>query len=135
MREVRIPAFAKINLRLDILGKRPDGYHDIATLMVALRLFDTLVFRDSTTPDITLQCYHRQLSAGPDNLVWRSAKLLQDRTGGKRGAKRVSAGERGSYGNRTDRAILGIFLQALLNRALDERINRWLPFGRRRDSG
>ena len=75
---------AKVNLFLEVLDKRLDGYHDIATLMVALRLFDTVVFR--AAPTLTLHCSDKQLSCGPDNLVLKAAKLLQDRTGCKKGA-------------------------------------------------
>ena len=75
---------AKVNLFLEVLGKRPDGYHEIATLMVAIRLYDTLIFRDSS--DLTLHCSNAQLSSGPDNLVLRAATLLRERTGCQRGA-------------------------------------------------
>ena len=77
---------AKVNLHLEVLGKRPDGYHEIATLMVAIRLFDTLVFRDEPTGDIRLQCTRHGLSTGPDNLVVRAAHLLQQHAGCQRGA-------------------------------------------------
>src|SRR5207244_1351184 len=63
---------------------RPDGYHEIATLMVAIRLYDTLVFRADSA--LSLRCSDTKLPAGPDNLVLKAAKLLQDRTGCKRGA-------------------------------------------------
>ena len=82
--DVVVWAPAKVNLFLEVLGKRPDGYHDIATLMVAIRLYDTLVFR--ADPTLTLRCSDAKLSAGPDNLVLKAAKLLQDRTGYKSGA-------------------------------------------------
>jgi 4-diphosphocytidyl-2-C-methyl-D-erythritol kinase len=75
---------AKVNLFLEVLGKRPDGYHEIATLMVAIRLYDTLVFRSA--PELMLRCSNPQLSPGPDNLVLRAAKLLQERTACQRGA-------------------------------------------------
>lgn len=75
---------AKVNLFLEVLGKRSDGYHEIATLMVAIRLFDTLVFRPSS--DLRLQCYDQRLSAGDDNLVLKAARLLRDRAGVKKGA-------------------------------------------------
>src|SRR5207248_4037878 len=81
---VRAPA--KVNLFLEVLGKRPDGYHEIATLMVAVRLYDTLVFRAEQTPRLNLKCSDAKLSSGPDNLVLKAAKLLQDRTGCKMGA-------------------------------------------------
>jgi 4-diphosphocytidyl-2-C-methyl-D-erythritol kinase len=84
--DVVVWAPAKVNLFLEVLGKRPDGYHEIATLMVAVRLYDTLVFRAVPTKDLTLRCSNAQLSSGPDNLVLRAAKLLQERTGCQGGA-------------------------------------------------
>jgi 4-diphosphocytidyl-2-C-methyl-D-erythritol kinase len=80
---VRAPA--KVNLFLEVLAKRPDGYHDIATLMLAVRLFDTLVFE----PDegLTLQCSRPDLSTGPDNLIMKAAQLLQAKTGCRLGAR------------------------------------------------
>jgi 4-diphosphocytidyl-2-C-methyl-D-erythritol kinase len=54
MREVRIPAFAKINLRLDILGKRPDGYHELRTIFQSVSLRDDLRLRASSQPGISL---------------------------------------------------------------------------------
>lgn len=78
---VRTPA--KLNLFLEVLGKRPDGYHDLATLMVAVSLFDTLEFKEDASQDITLTLAspdNLRLSVGPDNLVWRAADLLRRRT-------------------------------------------------------
>jgi len=54
MREVRIPAFAKINLRLDILGKRSDGYHELRTIFQSLSLHDELRLRASRHRGISL---------------------------------------------------------------------------------
>jgi 4-diphosphocytidyl-2-C-methyl-D-erythritol kinase len=78
---------AKVNLFLEVLGKRPDGYHEIATLMVAVDLFDTLKFKEEFSGDIRLTCSSPFLSTGPDNLVLRAAELLKKRTGCKKGAK------------------------------------------------
>src|SRR6202022_1875081 len=54
MREVRIPAFAKINLRLDILGKRADGYHELRTIFQTISLHDELRLRLSRHPGTRL---------------------------------------------------------------------------------
>jgi len=83
--ELRAPA--KVNLFLEVLGKRPDGYHDIETLMVAVNLFDTLKFKEDPSGEIRLTCIHPNLSTGPDNLVIRAAELLKRHTGCKKGAR------------------------------------------------
>jgi 4-diphosphocytidyl-2-C-methyl-D-erythritol kinase len=82
---VRAPA--KVNLFLEVLGKRPDGFHAIATLLVAIRRYDTLDFKEETSGAIHLSCNRSDLSTGPDNLVVRAARLLQERSGCKRGCR------------------------------------------------
>ncbi|MBX9678195.1 MAG: 4-(cytidine 5'-diphospho)-2-C-methyl-D-erythritol kinase [Gemmataceae bacterium] len=78
---------AKANLFLEILGKRADGYHELATLMVAVALFDELSFADDPSGSLHLECDRPDLSTGPDNLILRAARLLQSRTGRTRGAR------------------------------------------------
>src|SRR5438477_7604267 len=92
---VRAPA--KVNLFLEVLGKRPDGYHDLATLMVAVSLFDTLEIKEDPSATITLDLVppaeapgaedRPALTPGPDNLVWRAADLLRRHAGHPRGAR------------------------------------------------
>jgi 4-diphosphocytidyl-2-C-methyl-D-erythritol kinase len=82
---VRAPA--KVNLFLEVLGKRPDGYHDIVTFMVAVELFDILAFKEETSGELRLTCDEATLSVGPDNLVWRAAELLRRQIGVRRGAR------------------------------------------------
>jgi 4-diphosphocytidyl-2-C-methyl-D-erythritol kinase len=84
---VMVWAPAKVNLFLEVLAKRPDGYHDIATLMVAVSLYDTLEFKEDATGSIRLECDQPDLPTGPDNLVCRAAELLRQRCGVRRGAR------------------------------------------------
>jgi 4-diphosphocytidyl-2-C-methyl-D-erythritol kinase len=80
MREIRIPAFAKVNLRLDVLGKRPDGYHELRTIFQTVSLRDTLRFRARRAPGIALQISgNEQLSreAVENNLVYRAVAALE----------------------------------------------------------
>ena len=83
---VTVRAPAKLNLFLEVLGKRADGYHEIASLMLAVDRHDTLGFKEEPSGNILLQCDDPALSAGPDNLVFRAARLLQERGGVKMGA-------------------------------------------------
>lgn len=77
---------AKVNLYLELLGKRADGYHELATLLVAVRLYDTLVFKNGPAGELHLSCSDPGLTTGFDNLVMRAACLLLDETGGAHGA-------------------------------------------------
>jgi 4-diphosphocytidyl-2-C-methyl-D-erythritol kinase len=77
---------AKVNLFLEVLGKRADSYHEIATLMVAVTLHDLLTFKEDASGEVRLACDRADLPGGADNLVVRAALLLQQRTGCRRGA-------------------------------------------------
>lgn len=78
---------AKVNLFLEVLGKRADGYHEIATLMAAVSLFDTLELKPDHSGRVELACDHPDLGTGPENLVLRAAYLLQEHTGVAHGAR------------------------------------------------
>src|SRR5205807_6466183 len=65
---VRVLAPAKVNLFLEILGKRPDGYHEIATLMLAIDLADELDVAPSDSGELSLTSDDPALSVGDDNL-------------------------------------------------------------------
>lgn len=75
---VVVAAPAKLNLFLEILRKRPDGYHDLESLMVAVDLFDTLELREKSDKAISLLCDPPTLSSGPDNLVHKAAAALRE---------------------------------------------------------
>src|SRR2546429_4092526 len=80
MSEVRIPAFAKINLRLDVLGKRADGFHELRTIFQTISLHDELRLRASRSDGVALTIEVIQpLSAEPveRNLVYRAVDALR----------------------------------------------------------
>lgn len=81
-----VMAPAKLNLFLEILGRRPDGYHEIETLMVAVDLFDELTVRDDPGGAIRLACDDPTLPTGADNLVVRAAERLRADAGRTLGA-------------------------------------------------
>ena len=83
---VRALAPAKLNLFLEILGRRPDGYHEIESLMVAVDLHDTLTFSDDPSGEITLTCDDTTLPTGRENLVVKAAERLKRASGCTRGA-------------------------------------------------
>ena len=72
---------AKINLHLEVLGLRSDGYHELAMVMQSLDLVDTLRFRPTADGQISLSCDRPELPTGADNLIVRAAELLRSRSG------------------------------------------------------
>jgi len=86
-RPLVLRASAKVNLVLEVLGKRPDGYHELSTVMQAVDLFDRLTVEAAAT--ITLETSEPALPTDDRNLVVRAARLLQEAAGIKAGARIV----------------------------------------------
>ena len=83
---ITVEGNAKINLTLDILGKRPDGYHEVAMVMQSIGLHDTLTLsKISSGIELTLDV--PGLEADERNLAWRAARLLLDGEGVKGGVR------------------------------------------------
>lgn len=72
-------AYAKINLGLNILGKRADGYHEVAMVMQSVGLSDTITISEGKGIEISTNI--AGLSCGPDNLAYKAAALLAERAG------------------------------------------------------
>jgi 4-diphosphocytidyl-2-C-methyl-D-erythritol kinase len=93
-----ILAPAKVNLSLEILGRRADGFHEIETLMASVSVCDTLQFTPLADEAVTLDCQWAAGLAARDrqldgelppvekNIIWRAAQLVRERTGIKAGA-------------------------------------------------
>jgi 4-diphosphocytidyl-2-C-methyl-D-erythritol kinase len=83
-RSLRLPAFAKINLCLHVLGRRPDGYHELRTIFQAISLHDTLdlsITPGSSSLQVSLQCSDPALPVGPENLVFRAIESISREIG------------------------------------------------------
>jgi 4-diphosphocytidyl-2-C-methyl-D-erythritol kinase len=74
---ISILAPAKINLFLKVLGKRPDGYHNIFSWFQAIDLADWLEITTTKRPEITIETDHPDLPTDEKNLVFRAAQLIQ----------------------------------------------------------
>ena len=72
-----LPSYAKINWRLEVLGKRPDGYHELRTILQTISLHDTLHFEPTNDGSISLECNDKQIPTDERNLVVRAALLFQ----------------------------------------------------------
>jgi len=123
---VEVLAPAKLNLFLEILGKRPDGYHEIETLMVAVNLHDRLTFADDPSGAVTLACDDPRLPTDRSNLVVMAAERLKTSTGSSKGAtitlNKVIPAEAGLAGGSSDAAATLVGLDRLwgLNTSVDQ---------------
>lgn len=77
MASLRIPAFAKINLCLHVLGRRPDGYHELRTVFQTISLHDTLDLELIRRPGVWLETDEPRLPVGRENLVARALAALR----------------------------------------------------------
>jgi 4-diphosphocytidyl-2-C-methyl-D-erythritol kinase len=108
---------AKVNLFLEVTARRPDGYHELRTLLVAVSLYDTLEFAPAPPATFHLSCTDPKLGTGPENLIVRAADLLRRHTGADAGAdvrltKRIPL-EAGLAGGSTDAAATLVGLNRL----------------------
>lgn len=78
---------AKLNLFLEVTGRRSDGYHDIVSVFVEIDLADTLHAEPDPDGTTTLQCDDPRVPTGSDNLILRAANLLRDECGGAGGIR------------------------------------------------
>ena len=81
-----VPAFAKINWHLRVLGKRPDNYHEIDTILQTISVHDTLIFTLVEGPHLILSCDNASVPSGAENLVIRAARALQEQCAPNAGA-------------------------------------------------
>ena len=83
MQTIKIKTPAKINLTLEILNKRPDGFHNIQSIMQLIDLYDylTISFEPSENTEIKLSGTSDEIPYDEGNLVYKSAKMFLDKTG------------------------------------------------------
>lgn len=79
--------YAKINLGLEVVRKREDGYHDLDMIMTSLNLYDELYFEDQPENDIIIDCEELRHINLEDNLIYKAIETLRKRYGINRGVK------------------------------------------------
>ncbi len=78
MKDIKINAYGKINLSLDVLSKRKDGYHNISTIMQQIDLKDIIILRE-LKDGIIIESNHSQVPLDSTNLAYKAAKLIKER--------------------------------------------------------
>ena len=78
MDEIKLKALAKINLGLDVVRRREDGYHEVRMVMQTIHLYDQLLIQKSETPGIQIHSNLSFLPVNENNRVYKAGKLLMD---------------------------------------------------------
>lgn len=78
MDHLELKAYAKVNLGLDVLRRREDGYHELRMIMQTVDLYDTLTLEKTQEEGIVLTCNVESLPCNESNLVYKSAKLMME---------------------------------------------------------
>jgi len=78
MKEMKVKALAKINLGLDVVRRREDGYHEVRMIMQTIHLYDQLTIRRIPENDIVIHTNLSFLPTNENNLIYKAAKLMKD---------------------------------------------------------
>lgn len=78
--KITVKAPAKINLTLEVLSKRPDGYHEISTIMQAVSLYDIITLSDNDSGKITLSCNYEGIPCDEKNICYKAAERFFEYT-------------------------------------------------------
>ncbi len=122
MNQIDLKAMAKINLGLDVIGVRENGYHDVRMIMQNVRLFDRISMKVKDEEGIVLNTNLSFLPVNENNLIYKAAKLIIDEFGIKKGVvidleKRIPIAA-GMAGGSTDAAATLVGMNALFNLGL-----------------
>lgn len=74
--EIKVKAYAKINLMLDIINKRTDGYHDLFMIMQSIGLYDTITVTENKSKTISITCSNADIPLDNKNIAWKSAEAF-----------------------------------------------------------
>lgn len=119
MEFIRLPSYAKINLGLNILGKRKDGFHEIESILQQIDLKDEIELKKKASPKIAFHCDNSEIPTGKANLCVHAATLLKETHGIKKGVeiflkKTIPAGA-GLGGGSSNGAVVLLGLNKLWN--------------------
>ncbi len=121
---VTLKSYAKVNYTLDILSPRPDGYHNVATVMQTISLADTLTLTRRDTPGIALECDAPGIPSDSTNLAYRAVELALAESGRTDGIHlrldKSIPSQAGLGGGSSNAAYALLGVNSLLNLGMDQ---------------
>lgn len=135
MEQVKRKAYGKINLGLDVLRRRPDGYHDVKMIMQMVSVYDELTFEKVQENGIKIVTDKAELPLDENNLIYKAAKLILERLNSSQGLyitlKKNIPIAAGMAGGSTDAAATLLGLNELLeeNISMEELLSMGVKIG------
>ena len=124
MDKMQLRAFAKINLGLDVLRRREDGYHEVKMIMQTVRMYDQIELKKLSGDEIRVKTNLYYLPANENNLVYKAAKLLKDEFSIDQGVaidlKKFIPVAAGMAGGSTDAAAVLFGMNRMFQLGLDQ---------------
>lgn len=125
MDSIKVKASAKVNLSLDVTGKRDDGYHNIESIFQSINIYDTITVSKSLNPLIDISCDDPSIPCGKTNTVYKAAKLFFEKTGISHGVtiniKKSIPTQSGLGGGSSDGAAVLFALNVLFDTELENK--------------
>ena len=87
MKSLTLLAPAKVNYLLDVIRRRPDGYHELRMIMQRVNLCDEITIHLTDTPELSVTCGKKGVPDGPGNIAWKAARTMLDLSGTDQGAQ------------------------------------------------
>lgn len=124
MKTITLQAPAKVNYLLDVIGRRPDGYHELRMVMQRVGLCDEITITLNDGDQLTVTCGIKGVPDGPGNIAWKAARAILDLAGSKQGAaitinKRIPSAA-GLGGGSSDAASVLMGMNELLKLKLSD---------------
>ena len=123
--EVKVKAYAKINLMLDIVNRRNDGYHDLFMIMQSVGVYDTVTVTENKSKSISITCNIDDIPLNNKNIAWKAAEAFFEATKKKNKGINIDIIKRiphaaGLAGGSADGAAVIVALNKIYNTELNE---------------
>ena len=135
MNEISGKAYGKLNLSLDVTGRRADGYHLVRMVMQTVDIYDTVTIRKTDRREVYVQTDSGKIPSGKGNLVWQAAEAMRRRYGITDGLciqleKRIPIAAGMAGGSADAAAVLRLLRDAYVPEVTDEQLRQLaLPLG------
>ena len=124
--KIKVNAPAKVNLAVDVMGRRPDGYHSVSLVLQAISIYDTVTITSNESEEITITCSDGNIPCDKRNIAYKAAERFFHSTGIKNTGvnihiEKVIPSQAGLGGGSSDGAAVIMGLNAMFNTHLKDK--------------